>query len=186
MEVHRYGRAMKRYLLACVTLASLGACATVGNMADRLGFDRGGEADLGAPADPFVSGPTEGSDTALAPATAAPPPPPAARTAEALDTTTPEQRAAATAPPEAPSAALGRTVVSLGSPTEPGLWLKTPLVSAEAQGRVTNPANGKSSLVTLLPLEGPDTAGSRMSLAAMRLIELSLTDLSEVEVALTG
>ena len=43
------------------------------------------------------------------------------------------------------------------------------------QGRVTNPANGKSSLVTLIPLDGPATAGSRMSLAAMRLIDLSLT-----------
>lgn len=124
----------------------------------------------------------------LAPTTAAPPPPAAARTVEALDTTTPEQRAAAVAPaaPEAASSALGTTVVSLGSPTEPGLWLKTPLVKAEAQGRVTNLANGKSSLVTLLPLDGPATAGSRMSLPALRLIEASLTDLTEVEVSLEG
>jgi hypothetical protein len=66
------------------------------------------------------------------------------------------------------------------------LWLKTPLVSSEQQGRVTNPANGKSSLVTLIPIDGPATAGSRMSLAALRLIEASLTDLTEVEVALEG
>ncbi|KIN61435.1 hypothetical protein Z945_2427 [Sulfitobacter noctilucae] len=124
----------------------------------------------------------------LAPATAAPPPVPAARTVEALDTTTPEQRAAAAAPaaPEARSNALGSTVVSLGSPTEPGLWLKTPLVKAEGQGRVTNPANGKSSLVTLIPLDGPATAGSRMSLAALRLIGASLTDLTPVEVTSEG
>lgn len=79
---------------------------------------------------------------------------------------------------------MGKTVASLGSPTEPGLWLKTPLVQTEAQGRVTNPANGKSSLVTLIPIDGPNTAGSRMSLAALRLIGASLTDLTEVEVAL--
>ena len=64
--------------------------------------------------------------------------------------------------------------------------MKTPLVSTEQQGRVTNPANGKSSLVTLIPIDGPNTAGSRMSLAALRLIEASLTDLTEVEVALEG
>ena len=89
-------------------------------------------------------------------------------------------------PPEATSRQLGTTGVSLGAPTEPGLWLKTPLVQAEAQGRVTNPANGKSSAVTLLPIDGPATAGSRMSLAALRLIEASLTDLTEVQVALEG
>lgn len=122
----------------------------------------------------------------LAPETTAPPPAAAARTVEALDTTTPEQRAAAVAPPQEPETSVGTTIVSLGSPTEPGLWLKTPLVKEETQGRVRNPANGKSSLVTLLPLEGPQTAGSRMSLAAMRLIELSLTDLSEVEVTIDG
>ena len=129
--------------------------------------------------------PVEEVETAvLAPETAAPPPPPAARTVEALDTTTPEQRAAAVAPPAAPSKVLGKTVVSLGSPTEPGLWIKTPLTKVETQGRVTNPANGKTSLVTLIPLEGPVTAGSRMSLPALRLIGASLTDLTEVEVAL--
>ncbi|NNE53637.1 MAG: hypothetical protein HKN30_14695 [Sulfitobacter sp.] len=126
------------------------------------------------------------TEIALTPETAAPPPPRGAQTAAALDTTTAEQRAAATAPPAEPSRTLGTTVVSLGSPTEPGLWLKTPLVKQERQGRVTNRANGKSSLVTLIPIEGPATGGSRMSLAAMRLIEALLTDLTEVEVALEG
>lgn len=128
----------------------------------------------------------EGAATAIAPETTAPPPPSAARTAEALDTTTAEQRAAAAAPPPATNRTLGTTVASLGSPTEPGLWLKTPLVDAQTQGRVTNPATGKSSQVTLIPLDGPATAGSQMSLAAMRLIDASLTDLTEVEVSLDG
>ncbi len=122
----------------------------------------------------------------LAPETAAPPPPVSARTAEALDTTTAAQRAAASAPAKAQTKVLGRTVASLGSATEPGLWLKTPLVKTETQGRVTNPATGKSSLVTLIPIDGPATAGSRMSLPALRLIGASLTDLTEVEVALEG
>lgn len=176
---------MKRFLISGAAALSLTACAQMGGLADRIGL--GGRAEVSeAPADPFVPAEAIVTETALAPATAAPPPPPAARTAEALDTTTPEQRAAATAAPAQPTRALGTTVVSLGSPTEPGLWLKTPLVKEEAQGRVTNPANGKSSLVTLLPLDGPETAGSRMSLAALRLIEASLTDLTEVEVALEG
>ena len=138
--------------------------------------------EVAAPLDPVPDAPA-----ALPVETAAPPPPPAAKTAAALDTTTAEQRAAASVkPPEATNKALGKTVVSLGSPAEPGLWLKTPLVKEETQGRVTNPANGKSSAVTLIPIDGPATAGSRMSLAALRLIEASLTDLTEVDVALEG
>ena len=77
-------------------------------------------------------------------------------------------------------------MVSLGSATEPGLWLKTPLVDAQQPGRVTNPATGKSAAVTLIPLEGPATAGSRMSLPALRLIGASLTDLTTVEVSTEG
>lgn len=169
---------MKKIAVTVLMVAGLAGCAGV---TDRLGlgdrFKR--SSDPAAPLD------------ALAPAselpaeTTAPPPPVAAKTAAALDTTTPEQRAAAAVKaPEATSKALGKTVVSLGSPTEPGLWLKTPLVKTETQGRVTNPANGKSSAVTLIPIDGPATAGSRMSLAALRLIEASLTDLTEVDVAL--
>ena len=93
---------------------------------------------------------------------------------------------AASRAPASTGAALGTTVVSLGSATEPGLWLKTPLVDAEQPGRVTNPATGKSAAVTLIPLEGPATAGSRMSLPALRLIGASLTDLTTVEVSTEG
>ncbi|KIN73021.1 hypothetical protein [Sulfitobacter guttiformis] len=120
--------------------------------------------------------------------TSAPKPPPAAKTQEALDTTTTAQRQQASAPasPSAVEKSLGTTVVSLGSPAEPGFWLKTPLVKTETKGRVTNKANGKSSAVTLIPIDGPAGGGSRMSLPAMRLIEASLTELTEVEVTLGG
>ena len=177
---------MMRLVFTGVLVLGVAGC---GGFAERLGLGfgkRDAAQDVGAPADPFLNTDEAASESTLAPETAAPPPPAAAQTAEALDTTTPEQRAAAAAPPEAPSKVLGKTVATLGSPTEPGLWLKTPLVTSEQQGRVTNPANGKSSLVTLIPIEGPETAGSRMSLAAMRLIEASLTDLTEVEVSLEG
>ncbi len=118
--------------------------------------------------------------------TSAPPPPKAAKTQEALDTTTAAQRSQAAAPAEAKAKLLGTTIASLGSPTEPGFWLKTPLVKSETNGRVTNKANGKSSAVTLIPIDGPATGGSRLSLPAMRLIEASLTELTELEVTLGG
>ncbi len=173
---------MNRILSAGLLVTLVSGCAGIGDFLRPGGTEPVPAAQSDAPDAPAEA------PAPLAPATAAPPPPVSARTVEALDTTTPEQRAAATAPaaPQASSAALGKTVVSLGSPTEPGLWLKTPLVEAETQGRVTNPANGKSSLVTLLPLDGPATAGSRMSLPALRLIGASLTDLTEVEVSLEG
>ncbi|MDV4143888.1 hypothetical protein [Shimia sp. FJ5] len=75
---------------------------------------------------------------------------------------------------------LGTTVVSLGAASEPGMWLKTPLVTREGKGRVYY--NGLWLAVTLIPIEGASTAGSRMSLAAMRALEMPLTELSEVRV----
>ncbi len=172
-----------------VTISLVGTLASCGDMAARMGLGKG-RVQTSAPAPDLpseaVAPEAVAPDAALTPATAAPPPPSAATSAEALDTTTPEQRAAAAAPASAAGTKLGRTVASLGSPTEPGLWLKTPLVKSEQQGRVTNPATGKSSLVTLIPIEGAASAGSRMSLAALRLIGASLTDLTEIEVALEG
>lgn len=178
---------MRFLVLISVLGLGLSGCSTLDGMADRFGLKKpvAGGGDPGAPADPFLPSQTEEAGATLDPATAAPPPPPNAQTVAALDTTTPEQRAAASAP-AASTTALGKTIASLGSPSEPGLWLKTPLVDKEQQGRVTNPANGKSSLVTLIPIDGPATGGSRMSLAAMRLIGASLTDLTEVVVGVEG
>jgi hypothetical protein len=112
----------------------------------------------------------------------APVPVAGAQTEEELDTTTEAQRVAAAAVPAAAGRLLGSTVASLGTVGEPGFWLKTPLVTAQSPGRVVYPATGKSAQVTLIPIEGPATAGSRMSLSAMRLIEAPLTGLTEVEV----
>ena len=107
--------------------------------------------------------------------------PEGARTAEAFDTISAEERAAATAG-NAQGPELGSTVASLGYPAETGLWIKTPLVTREGPGRVRYPANGKSVAVTLIPLDGPKTAGSRLSLSAMQALGAPLTDLPTVEV----
>tara|TARA_R110002110_G_scaffold33925_2_gene115973 strand:- start:598 stop:1110 length:513 start_codon:yes stop_codon:yes gene_type:complete len=168
---------MKRIFLSATALTavlSLGACA-------RLGI--GQPEDTGMPVQPAAPQAQTPADPAL---TAAARPPTAANTQASLDTTTAEQRAqAAAAPaPQAVTKVLGTTVASLGSPTEPGFWLKTPLVTSQTAGRVTNKANGKSSAVTLIPIEGPATGGSRLSLPAMRLIEAPLTDLVDLTVTL--
>ncbi len=109
-------------------------------------------------------------------------PPEGARTAGQFDTTSAQDRAAAAAAPAGPERALGTTIASLGTPAETGFWLKTPLVARQTPGRVIYPVTGKSVEVTLIPLDGPPTAGSRMSLAALRLIGAPLTGLPEVEV----
>ena len=119
-------------------------------------------------------------------------PQPGARTAEALDTTTPQERAKAVAVAGVGVGAgvdsgggqtdLGRTIASLGAVGEPGIWLKTPLVGAPARGRVEYPEKGTAVAVDLIPLDAAPGAGSRISLAAMRLIGADLTALPELRV----
>lgn len=108
------------------------------------------------------------------------------RTAEDFDTTTAEERAVAVAAaeraPEESERLLGTTVASLGDATEPGLWMRTPLVDAVTQGRVADPGRGTTVLVELRPLSGAASGGSQISLAALRLLEVPLTDLPTVEV----
>ncbi|MEQ9693665.1 hypothetical protein [Shimia sp. SDUM112013] len=79
-----------------------------------------------------------------------------------------------------PKGALGVTVASLGNPSETGLWLKTPLVPAKTRGRLTY--GGRSQEVTLIPIEGERSAGSRISLGAMQALGIPLTELAEVGV----
>ncbi|SFD81277.1 hypothetical protein [Roseivivax sediminis] len=110
-----------------------------------------------------------------------------ARSVEDFDLTTQEERAAAAAPAETGGErSLGTTVASLGDPASQGFWLETPLVDAETEGRVANPATGTSANVTLRPIEGEAGSGSRISLAAMRLLEVPLTDLPTLEVYAGG
>lgn len=110
-----------------------------------------------------------------------PPPPVNATTAEQFDTTSQEERDAAvvTAQP-AENAPLGTTIASLGSPADPGIWLKTPLVTALSPGQVAY--QGKTINIELRPSGGAAGSGSQISLAAMRLIEAPLTSLPELTV----
>ncbi len=119
--------------------------------------------------------------------TSAPAPVKTARTVEEFDTTTQTQRNAALAPEAGENAEqnLGQTIASLGSPTKPGFWMETPLVSAPRRGRVLYAKTGKSVAVDLIPIDGPKTAGSRVSLAALRLLGAPLTGLSEITVLST-
>ncbi|MGR3468009.1 MAG: hypothetical protein ACU0CI_09025 [Shimia sp.] len=76
---------------------------------------------------------------------------------------------------------IGATIVSLGNPAEPGLWVRTPLVDARRPGRARVPGTSDGIDVTLIPIEGADTAGSRMSLQAMQALGLDITGLPTVE-----
>jgi len=112
------------------------------------------------------------------------PPPGTARTADQFDTTSDEQKSRAQNTPDGAERALGTTIASLGTPSEAGFWLKTPLTDTTGPGRVEYPKNGTSVQVTLVPLDGPATAGSQLSLAAFRVIGAPLTSLAEVQVFL--
>lgn len=105
------------------------------------------------------------------------------RTAETLDRTTEADREAARAEASSGQArSLGATVASLGSPAEPGLWLKTPLVDTPERGRVDYAATGQSVAVDLIPLNAEPGAGSQLSLAGFRAVGASLTALPELQV----
>lgn len=158
-------------------LAILGACVALSGCADVLASLQS------APADSDRQTRPHSRPEALT--TSDRQPPASARTAEAFDTSTPAEKAAAAAGAKAASAerALGTTIVSLGDPARPGFWIETPQVSKAGPGRVVFPDTGTSAQVDLLPV---DRSGSRLSLAAMRLLGLPLTGLTEVQVFVDG
>lgn len=112
----------------------------------------------------------------------APPPPAGAVTVEQFDTTSAEDREEAVVSAPLSQGALGQTIATLGDPAAPGFWLETPLVSSEKEGRVKAANTGRTVKVTLRPISGPNGAGSRISLSALRLLDLPLAGLHELEV----
>lgn len=107
---------------------------------------------------------------------------PRGRTAAALDTTTEAQRSAAAAAARASTGTrLGETLAGLGSPTEPGLWLETGLVTRTRAGRVVAPS-GAALAVELRPTTGAAGAGGRASLGLMRALGLPLAGLTALQV----
>lgn len=117
------------------------------------------------------------NDTEVSATVTAPPPPASARTVEQFDTTSEAERVAAAAP-SAGGARLGEVVATLGDAATPGFWVETPLVDTVTTGRAVNVANGKSVEVELRPVQG----STRVSLAALRLLEAPLTELVTLEV----
>ena len=111
-----------------------------------------------------------------------PAPPAAARTVAQFDTTTAADKAEALAVKvDAPVKDLGTTLATLGPPAEPGIWLKTPLVTTLVMGRVAY--KGKTANVELRPSGGAAGSGSQISLAAMQTLGIPLTEIAEVNVS---
>ena len=123
------------------------------------------EADVAAPAEDVLA------DVSLSL------PPENARSVEEFDTTSDVQRREAADASEG-GVLLGQDVVTLGDPARPGFWVQTALIDAETTGRVELLGAGGGVEVTLIPTDG----SGRISLAALRVLEVSLTDLVEVEV----
>ena len=104
-----------------------------------------------------------------------------------FDSAMPGERSAALEPPATAAAddgRLGTTIASLGDPAEAGFWIRTPLVTEPAPGRVVYPISGRSVQVQLIPSGGVAGSGSQVSLAAMRLLDAPLTELPELVVYL--
>lgn len=111
---------------------------------------------------------------------------PSAAMRPGADTPRPETRPGGETVEAAPEVAgeggmLGFTVASLGDASLPGMWMETPLVTAEGPGRVVGP-DGRTVAVTLRPSGGERGSGSRLSLQAMQALGLDLASLPTVTV----
>ncbi|OZB15201.1 MAG: hypothetical protein B7X55_09990 [Rhodobacterales bacterium 34-62-10] len=106
----------------------------------------------------------------------------APRSVDDFDQATEDERQAAVAPPSAAAGSIGTTVASLGDPARPGFWMETPLVSTPTKGSVVYRPTGRRLNVDLIPIEGPSSGGSRLSLSAMRMLDAPLTGLPQVDV----
>jgi hypothetical protein len=169
-----------KYIVTIAAMIGLSACAEGAFLGGRQTVETAGVA-TGASVSPDLSPPIHPSlNNSQTRPDLPPSPPPNARTVEQFDTTTAQDRAAAIAPPAGGERRLGSTIANLGSPTDPGIWLKTPLVTAVMNGRVEY--NGMSVNLELRPSGGALGSGSQISLAAMRLIEAPLFGLPEVGV----
>ena len=105
----------------------------------------------------------------------------------AADTTrdwslTPDRVAASNAFPVLGEFMLGSTVAHMSEPNEPGLWLKTHLVTEQRRGRLVFPQTARSVYVTLLPMDVHKTRDSQISYAAMRGLSVQMTTLPVVDV----
>jgi hypothetical protein len=77
---------------------------------------------------------------------------------------------------------LGTTIASLGLLDKSGFWLETPLVEAEANGRVVYLKRGTAINLRLIPNGGAAGSGSQISVAAMQTLGIPIVDLAELRV----
>lgn len=157
---------MIRTTLLTLICVSVGGCAS-------MPFSRSG------PVAPAIAVQPAGD------ATARPQPRPngtGGQTPDALDQTTAEDRARASAGRPASANLLGATLASLGSPAEQGFWLRTGLVTRVQPGRVELDTGGASLQVELRPSGAAPDAGSQLSLAAFRALDMPLTQLLRLQV----
>ena len=163
---------MKQHILPIAVLFTLSACG--GQFSNPLGGSQTTPAGAGGDSVPAAKPVARPTETGVVGGVG--------RTAASLDKTTAAEKSAATTVPASGGAVLGTTVATLGDPTEQGFWLRTPLVKAETRGSVKT-TGGAVVQVKLIPIEGEASAGSRISLAAMRALNLSLTDLATLTVS---
>ncbi len=100
-----------------------------------------------------------------------------AKSAASLDQASAAEKQAAVAQTSAPEQKLGTAVVALGSPAEPGFWVKSAVIKTAGKGRVMT-TNGRSVNVDLIP----STAAASLSFSAFRALGLGLTDLPDVTI----
>lgn len=156
----------KIYLIALTSTVFLTACADMPLFEPR---ERAASQPTAAPAPTTSTRP---------PLTGAP------RNVDDFDVASAEEREAAVAAP-APAAtagSIGTTVASLGDPGRSGFWLETPLVSEPTRGSVLYRPTGRRLNLDLIPIAGPASGGSRISLSAMRMLDAPLTSLPQIEV----
>ena len=168
-------------LTAALTLAALiGGCAQL-PLPDLLrpkGAETAASVAAEADAEAVDPGLPEPLPTAAAPV----PPAQVAAAPAALDTVTEAEKDAARATAAASTGGvLGDVTVALGDPADPGLWVKSALVTSEQPGTVRT-GGGDAIAVVLKPL-GSGAGGPQISLAALRALGLPLTGLHPVTLA---
>lgn len=94
----------------------------------------------------------------------------------------PEADIARASSPTSGGQILGTTTATLGLLERDGIWVATPLVSDQRVGRVVVVATGTSANVTLLPNGGVAGSGSQISVAAMQILGVQLTDIITIKV----
>jgi hypothetical protein len=102
--------------------------------------------------------------------------------ADAAKVTDAERQKAVAKPVGRPDRDLGTTIASLGLLDKTGFWLETPLVKAEADGRVVYLKSGTAINLRLIPNGGAAGSGSQISVAAMQILGIPIVDLAELRV----